>query len=93
MTNIRKQQNMPSVICRGRRPFEVRDCVCMSSNLSGNSLDKGCLGIVLLGKFLIPGRISHWYFGGQSLGIFGCTFATKILIHVCHTFKLTTSTI
>ena len=84
MTNIRKQQNTPSAICRGRRPLEVRDCVCMSSNLSGNSLEKGCLGTVLLGNVLIPGR---------SLGIFGCTFATKISVHVCHTFKLTTSMI
>ena len=59
MTNIRKQQNTPSVICRGRRPLEVRDCVCMSSNLSGNSLEKGCLGTVLLGNVLIPGRIAQ----------------------------------
>ena len=68
MTNKRKQQNMPSVICRGSRPLEVRDCVCLSSNLSGNSLEKGCPGnslekgcpgTVLLGNVLIPGRITQ----------------------------------
>ena len=53
MTNKRKQQNTPSAICRERRPLEVRDCMCMSSNLSWNSLEKGCLGTVLLGKVLI----------------------------------------
>ena len=92
MTNIRKQQNTPSVICRGRRPLEVRDYVCMSSNLSGNSLEKGCQGTVLLGNVLIPGRIAQ-VFRETSLGIFGCTFATKISTHVCNTFKLTTSMI
>ena len=61
MTNKRKQQNTPSVICRERRPLEVRDCVCMSSNLLGNSLENGWLGIVLSGSVLIPGRIA-WVF-------------------------------
>ena len=46
MTYKRKQQNMPSVICRGRRPLEFRHFVCMSSNLSGNSLENGCWGTV-----------------------------------------------
>ena len=53
MTNKRKQQNMPSVICRGRRPVEVRNHVCMSSNLLGNSLENGYLGTVFLGNVLI----------------------------------------
>ena len=59
MTNKRKQQNTPSVICRGRRPLEVRDCVCISSNLSRNSLEKGCPGTLFLGNVLIPGRIAQ----------------------------------
>ena len=59
MTNIRKQENTPSAICRGRRPLEVRDCMCTSSNLSGNSLEKGRLGTVLLGNVLIPGRMAQ----------------------------------
>ena len=54
MTNKRKQQNTPSVICRGRRPVEVRNYVCMSSNLLGNSLENGYLGTVFLGNVLIP---------------------------------------
>ena len=58
MTNKRKQQNTPNVICRGRRPLEVRLCVCMSSNLSGNSLENRCRGTVLSGNVLIPGRIA-----------------------------------
>ena len=47
MTNKRKQQNAPSVICGGRRPSEVGHCVCISSNLSGNSLEDACRGTVL----------------------------------------------
>ena len=65
MTNKQKQQNTPSVICRGRRPVEVRDCVCMSSNLSGNSLEKGCPGTVLLGNVLIPRRIAQVFWWTQ----------------------------
>ena len=51
-----------------------------------------CRGTVLLGNVLIPGRIARQegISVDTSLWILGFTFATKILIHVCHHFKLTT---
>ena len=78
MRNKRKQQNTPSVICRGRRPVEVRDCVFMSSNLSGNTLEKGCL----VGKCFDTRKNRTGILVDTSLG----TIATKISIHVCHHF-------
>ena len=65
MTNKRKQQNTSTVICRARRPLEVRDCVCMSSNLSRNSHEKGYPGTVLLGNVLILGRIAQVFWWAQ----------------------------
>ena len=68
MTNKRKQQNTPSVICGNRRPLDVRHCVCMSLNLSVNSLENGCWGTVLSGNVLIPGRIAQVFRGIQVYG-------------------------
>ena len=54
MTNKRKRQDTPSVICRASQGLRVYVFKSV-----GNSLEKGCPGTVVLGNVLIPGRIAQ----------------------------------
>ena len=86
MTSNRTQQSTYKlhVICERRKRKSG-----ISSNLSGNCIGNRCRGIVLSGNELILGRIAcQTDISVETiLQLFGCTFAKKISIHLCHHFE------